>query len=338
MKERLAILLGDGAGIGPELVAKSLASGFMCEHCEPLILGDRRVFDRALQFVDAEKYGYTLADDPEHVPFDGKSAFFYDMKNLDPTSYVMSEVSAVTGKAEIEQIDLGIRLWKQGIVGAVLFAPFNKASIKAYKGESYNSEQTYMREVLGYWGPGCEINHMQNVFTTRATSHIPMKDVAKALTKELILDAIRLLWNTMKDVGTEAPKIAVAALNPHNGEYGTCGREEIDVIRPAVEKANEDGIPCSGPISADTLFNRAFNHDEFDGIVTMYHDQGQIALKLLGFEKGVSIEGGLPCPLLTPSHGTAFEIAGTGRCDPQAFNTALLDAVAMAKTNREKKG
>lgn len=334
MKKRLAVLLGDGAGIGPELVAKCAVSGVLTKDCDAVILGDKRVFDRALEIVGNHGYQYSLVSDLHQLKFSG-APLFYDMKNCDPATYQFGKVNPVTGKASIEQIDLGIWLWKDGIVGAILFGPFNKASIKAYKGASYNSEQTYMREVLGYNGPGCEINHMRNVFTTRATSHIPMNEICKHITKDTIKDATRLLWKTMNDAGNKDPHIAVAALNPHNGEYGTCGHEEIDLIGPAVREMNEEGIPCTGPISADTLFNRAFNHGEFDGIVTMYHDQGQIALKLLGFEEGVSIEGGLPCPLVTPSHGTAFEIAGTGKATTFAFEKAIADAVAVADDVRQ---
>ena len=329
MKKTIAVLLGDGAGIGPEQVAKCAVSGFMTEHCNPIICGDKRVFDRALAWVGAPDFHYELIESFENLEFSG-APLFYDMKDLDPANFEMGQVSAVTGKASADQMDLGIGLWQKGIVGSVLFAPFNKASIKAYKGNDYTSEMTYMRQVLHYDGPGCEINHMQNVFTTRATSHIPLAEIGKYLTKDKVKDAIRLLWNTMRAAGYEQPRIAVAALTPHAGEYGTCGREEIDIIAPAIAEMAEESIPCVGPIPADTLFNRAFNLGEFDGIVTMYHDQGQIALKLLGFEKGVSIEGGLPCPLMTPSHGTAFEIAGTGTATIHAFNTALLDAVAMA--------
>lgn len=329
MKKRIAVLLGDGAGIGPEQVAKCAVSGNLMAQCDPVILGDKRIFDRALKIVGGEDYVYTMIDHFENLTFDGQP-LFYDMKNLDPADFEIGTVNPFTGKATVEQIDLGIQLWRNKVVGAVLFAPFNKASIKAYKGESYHSELTYMREVLNYTGYSCEINHMQNVFTTRISSHVPMAHVAKHVTGPAIKDAARLLWNTMRNAGYEHPHIAVAALNPHCGEYGTCGREEIDVIMPAVQELSEEGIPCAGPISADTLFNRAFNYNEFDGIVTMYHDQGQIALKLLGFEKGVSIQGGIPCPITTPSHGTAFEIAGTGTASIDAFNKALLDAVAMA--------
>lgn len=329
MKKRIAVLLGDGAGIGPEQVAKCAISGFLTEHCDPIILGDKRIFDRALRIVGGEEYSYTVIENFEDMKFNGQP-IFYDMKNLDPADFKIGTVNLYTGKATVEQIDLAIQMWRDKLVGAILFAPFNKASIKAYKGDSYNSELSYMREVLHYTGFSCEINHMQNVFTTRITSHIPVSEIAKHIKGSAIKDATRLLWNTMRNAGYERPRIAIAALNPHCGEYGTCGREEIDVIMPAVQELVEEGIPCVGPISADTLFNRAFNHDEFDGIVTLYHDQGQIALKLLGFERGVSIQGGLPCPITTPSHGTAFEIAGTGKASIDAFNSALLDAVAMA--------
>ncbi len=329
MKVRLAVLLGDGAGIGPEQVAKCAAEGFLTEQCEPIILGDRRIWDRALQFTGNEGYEVVSIDNFDNLSFDGKRPLFYDMKDLNPADFEMGTVNAFTGKASIDQLDLSVDLWKKGIVSAILFAPFNKASMKASKGEIYASELAYLRDILDFHGYSCEINHMRHVFTTRATSHVPLTQIGKYITKDVIQDSIRLLWKTMLDAGNKEPRIASAALNPHAGEYGTCGREEIDIIAPAVAEMNAEGIPCTGPISADTLFNRAFNLGEFDGIVTMYHDQGQIALKLLGFEEGVSIQGGLPCPITTPAHGSAFEIAVTGTCSIRAFKTALLDAVAM---------
>ncbi|MCR5160728.1 MAG: 4-hydroxythreonine-4-phosphate dehydrogenase PdxA [Lachnospiraceae bacterium] len=332
MKKRIAVLLGDGAGVGPELVAMSAASGSLAGQCDPIILGDERVFRRALKFIGKEDFSYQLIDGFDHLNFDGRPCF-YDMRNLDPADYTMGETSAVTGKASIEQLDLGLKLWKDGIVGALLFGPLNKVSLKAYKGEKYASEMTYIREVLQYNGPSCEVNHMKNVFTTRVTSHVPLADVCRYINKEAIMDAARLLWKTMKEAGYEAPRIAVAALNPHGGENGTCGREEIDIIAPAIEALHAEGIPCEGPIAADSLFFRAFHGDEFDGVVTMYHDQGQIPLKLLGFVEGiVAIQGGIPCPILTPSHGTAFEIAGTGTASVVSFEKALKDAVAMAQS------
>ncbi len=328
-KKTIAILLGDAAGIGPELVAKTCSNGFIQSHCHAIILGDRRVFDQALALIGSD-FAYYLIEDPE-VPDFSNELCFYDMKNVNPDDVVLGQVSAITGRAVTQQIDLGIDLWRKGVVGAICFAPFNKASIKAAKGKEFTSEIAYIRQVLDYQGPAGEINHMKHIFTTRAMSHVPMVDIAKYLTKDNIKIAIRLLWSTMKNAGYENPRIGVAALNPHAGEYGTCGNEEGRIIAPSIREIEHEGIFVTGPYAADTIFNRALNHGEFDGVVTMYHDQGQIALKLLGFEHGVSIIGGLPCPMCSPSHGTAFEIAGKGEANTHPFELAVLDAIALAK-------
>ena len=158
---------------------------------------------------------------------------------------------------------------------------------------------------------------------------IPMRQMCDNITQEKVENAIRLLYTTMVKAGIKNPRIAVAALNPHGGEAGTCGREEIDIMEPAMEAMRKEGYPTSGPYPADTVFQRAFRKNEFDGIVTMYHDQGQIALKLLGFEHAVSILGGLPMPVVTPAHGTAFEIAGQGIASVEAFRHTVDDLVSI---------
>ena len=328
-RKNIAILLGDAAGIGPELVAKACASGFIQTQCNAIILGDLRVFKRTLVLIDSD-CSYREVENPEKPDFSDGLCFF-DMKNVNPDDVAVGQVSAIAGLAVTQRIELGIDLWRKGVVGAICFAPFNKAAIKAAKGHKFTSEIPYIKEVLDYHGPAGEINHMKNIFTTRAMSHVPMVDIAQYLTKENIKIAIRLLWSTMKNAGYENPRIGVAALNPHAGEYGTCGDEEGRIIAPCIKEMESEGVFVTGPYAADTIFNRALNHGEFDGVVTMYHDQGQIALKLMGFEHGVSIIGGLPCPMCSPSHGTAFEIAGKGIANTHPFELAVLDAIAMAK-------
>jgi 4-hydroxythreonine-4-phosphate dehydrogenase len=170
---------------------------------------------------------------------------------------------------------------------------------------------------------------LNNVSTTRVTSHIPLKDVASQLSEKRILDAISLAHKTVTSFGVKQPRIAVAALNPHGGESGKCGTDEIEIIEPAVKKANEQGMNALGPFPADTLFIRTFD-GEFDSVVTMYHDQGQIAMKLKGFEWGVTVVGGMPYPIATPAHGTAFDIAGKGLAKTSAFENALKLTVQMA--------
>jgi 4-hydroxythreonine-4-phosphate dehydrogenase len=165
------------------------------------------------------------------------------------------------------------------------------------------------------------------------TSHEPLRDVADMLTRERIAAAIEATDSTLRRAGVERPRIAVAGLNPHAGEGGVFGREEIDVIAPAVESAAKRGFAVEGPFPADTIWLRARRGD-YDVVLSMYHDQGQIALKLLGFERGVTILGGLPIPIATPAHGTAYDIQGKGIADPsatiQAFRTLVMLATRAA--------
>lgn len=182
------------------------------------------------------------------------------------------------------------------------------------KFESEGELMAHCFDVKGLYG---EINVLENIQTVRVTSHIPLKNVSANLSKERILECIRLAYDTCKGSGIAEPRVAVSGLNPHNGENGKCGTEEIDVIIPAVEAARAEGMNVEGPFSADVVFMRAFRGD-FDTVVTMYHDQGQIALKLRGFE-GVTVGGGQPYPIVTPAHGTAYGKAGKGTAATKAI-------------------
>jgi 4-hydroxythreonine-4-phosphate dehydrogenase len=157
--------------------------------------------------------------------------------------------------------------------------------------------------------------------------------VPKYLTRERIVDAATLIYRSLQANGVERPRVAVAGFNPHNGDGGTCGREEIDVIEPAVRELNASGLPVVGPFPADTIFLKA-RDSEVDAIVTMYHDQGQIAIKLMGFSQGVTVQGGLPIPITTPAHGTAYDIAGRGVANVDATANAFLIACRMGSTHR----
>ena len=177
--------------------------------------------------------------------------------------------------------------------------------------------------------PFGEMNVIKDLWTTRVTSHIPLNKVAENITIRRIRGSIRLAHNTLVKAGIENPRIAVAGLNPHNGEDGLCGAEEIEIISPAVDEAKSEGINVSGPFSADTLFVTALNQ-KFDVIVTMYHDQGQIALKLMDFESVVTVLAGLPNAVTTPSHGTAFDIAGKGIAKSNAMKQSVIIASKIA--------
>jgi 4-hydroxythreonine-4-phosphate dehydrogenase len=184
--------------------------------------------------------------------------------------------------------------------------------------------------VVGLDGPASEFNVLDGLWNARVTSHISLAEVASHITRERVLRALRLTDASMRTAGFERPRIAVAGLNPHAGDGGNFGREEIEAIGPAVEEAISDGIATEGPFPADTVFLRA-RSGAFDAVLTMYHDQGQIAMKLMGFDRGVTLLGGFPFPICTPAHGTAYDIAGKGVAGVGAARAAILLAVEMAQ-------
>jgi 4-hydroxythreonine-4-phosphate dehydrogenase len=247
--------------------------------------------------------------------------------NLDPRDYKMGEVSALAGKACLAYLEMAVAQAMAGEAQAVVFAPLNKLAMKL-GGSPYNAELEYLANLTKADNYG-EINYLEPLWTSRVTSHIGFREIVSHLHPEGILRAIKLLHETLKKAGIKNPQIGVAALNPHGGEKGLFGPEEENIISPAIEKARQEGISAWGPFPADTIFVRA-RKGEFSGIVSMYHDQGQIATKILGFDRGVTIGGGLPIIVATPAHGTAHDIAGQGIADVGAFQAALNIAVRMA--------
>jgi 4-hydroxythreonine-4-phosphate dehydrogenase len=193
----------------------------------------------------------------------------------------------------------------------------------------YDDEIGFSSAVLRTSGPASEFNILDGLWNARVTSHIPLSAVAASITRSRIVDAIRLTDRSLREANVATPRIAVAALNPHAGDAGNFGREEIDMIAPAVNDAKREGILADGPFPSDTVFVRARN-GHFDAVVTMYHDQGQIAMKLMGFDRGVTLMGGFPFPICTPAHGTAYDIAGKGIAHVGATRAALLLAAHMA--------
>jgi len=188
---------------------------------------------------------------------------------------------------------------------------------------------------LAYKGVCGELNVLQDLWTSRVTSHVPLKEVSALLSSHKVFESIEMIFNALKASGKASPRLAVCGLNPHNGDNGNYGDEEIRIIAPGVEMARAAGLPAEGPFPADTAFVRAIRQDGgYDGVVTMYHDQGQIAMKLMGFEKGVTVHGGLPIPITTPAHGTAYDIVGKNVANPQAMLNAFELACRMGLHHR----
>ncbi|MCH4543634.1 4-hydroxythreonine-4-phosphate dehydrogenase [Ochrobactrum sp. POC9] len=324
----IALAMGDPAGVSPELTARLLALPDVRKEAHIIVFGDRRVLDEGARIagVELDLQNSTLENAP-NMPV-GKHVFV-DLKNLDPKDVVRSEATLVGGTFATQNFRTALKFADAGHAQAVCFTPFNKQAMRfAYPG--YDDEIRFVADVLSFTGKVREFNVLEKVWNARVTSHIPLKDVASTLTVEGILAELELAWMCLKKAGYDNPKIAVAGLNPHAGDGGSFGMEEIDIIEPAVKAAKTKGFDVDGPFPADTVFLRVLK-DGFQAVLTMYHDQGQIAMKLMGFDKGVTMMGGLPFPLCTPAHGTAYDIAGKGIADVGATREAILLAARMAK-------
>jgi 4-hydroxythreonine-4-phosphate dehydrogenase len=325
MTPRLAWVLGDPAGIGPELVAKSLVAASTRGVCRPVVVGPMWLLQRGMRVAqvagsvarcDADKIGQAPAGTVPVVDV-----------GWPEQEFPYGVLSAAAGKLTIEMLRVAMDMALAKQVDGVVFGPLNKEALSK-GGNPYKDELHLFADWLGDTDVS-EINAAAGLVTTRVTSHIPLKDVAARIRPERIMLAIRMLHHTLRDIGAEDGKIGVAALNPHGGEHGLCGTEEIEIIAPTIAKAQAEGLPAVGPFPADTIFLRA-KKGEFRGVVIMYHDQGQIATKLLGFDQGVTIQGGLSVVTTTPAHGTAFDIAGKGLANPGAFQEAVRLAARMA--------
>ena len=324
---RLALLLGDPCGIGPEIVARVLAQKAESEPdssppgaAGTVVVGDPRLLEWGAQCAGVS-LDLPRFEAPRELPAAAQGPLLLAHPSFDPAFHTPGRVSRAAGRYVLRSLDYAAELARDGLVDGICYASLNKQAMHA-AGSRHEDELRYFADRLGVTGYVGEVNTLDALWTSRVTSHIPLHEVSGGISVERILPAIRLIHHTVRQSGVPSPRIAVAGLNPHAGEGGLFGREEIDAIRPAVEAAQEEDIGAAGPFPPDTVFLRA-SRGEFDGVVTMYHDQGQIAMKLLGFARGVTVHGGLPVPVTTPAHGTAFDIVGQGAANPQALRRAL---------------
>jgi 4-hydroxythreonine-4-phosphate dehydrogenase len=328
MRPTVGLLLGDACGIGPELAAKLLAEPATLPDARIVVLGDPR-----LLAAGAERAGVALAlplaDD---APAGHDGPVLRPGPVVDPAALPVGEASAEAGRAVLDSLRAAVELAQAGELDALCFAPLNKQAMHL-GGLVQEDELRFLAALFGVTGEVGEINATLGLATTRVTSHVPLRAVADLITEASVLAAIRLAHDTLRAAGKAAPRIAVCGLNPHAGDGGVFGHEEIAAIAPAVQAAQRRQIAVSGPYPSDTVFLRA-RDGAFDAVVTMYHDQGQIAMKLMGFEQGITILAGLPIPVTTAAHGTAFDIVGRRLARPDALRQALHMATAMAAGGR----
>ena len=330
----LGLMLGDCTGIGPEQCARILADRRLADAARIVIIGDARVLAMGERDAGVEVRTRVYAQ-PEDIDWTRPETPLIDLGNVDPARFPRGRVSPESGKLAGDTLAFMIGLAKAGRIDAITFAPLNKAALHA-GGWRFNDEHQMFAHLCGHTGFFGEMNVLDDVWVSRVTSHVSLRAALDQITAERIANALTLADNTMRAAGFAEPRIAVASLNPHAGENGLFGREEIDVIAPSVAAAAARGIRCRGPFPADTVFIKAFA-GEYDGVLIMYHDQGQIATKLKGFNRGVTVTGGLSTVFTTPAHGTAFDIVGQGRANTGALEQAVRLAARLALARRVQK-
>lgn len=343
-KPIIAITLGDPAGIGPEVAIKVLAKPVIYDMCRPLLIGDVRVLEQAVNFVDV-KVAFHVVSDVAEADFRPGTIDVFDLENIAPNQFEVGQVSARAGAAAFEYVKTAIELAIGEKVDGTVTNPINKESLNLaghhYSGHTeIYAEFTDTRDFSMLLVGG-------NLRVAHVTTHVPLSKVSSLIKRDRILKVIQLVSDACIQFGIDRPKIGVAGLNPHSGDGGLFGNEEAAEIAPAINAAREQGLDVDGPIAPDTIFAKA-NAGVYDGCVAMYHDQGHIPFKMASFIwssqkqavesiSGVNVTLGLPIIRTSVDHGTAFDIAGKGIASSDALSDAIKIAVTMAKIRMQRK-
>jgi 4-hydroxythreonine-4-phosphate dehydrogenase len=322
---RLAVLAGDPAGVGPEMAVKLLARPANLRAAQVVLVAPRAVLAVGERIAGA-KLPVLEAAGPDRLRFEPGRVTH--LVQPDTGEAPMGECSRQAGAAALQALATATDLARAGQVDGILFAPLNKHSLRL-AGMDEEDELRFLQGRFGVDDFVCEFNITDKLWTSRVTSHVPLREVAALITPEAVGDAVRIIDGALRRAGIARPRIAVSGLNPHAGDGGSIGREEIEVIAPAVHQLRAQGLEASGPWSPDIVFIAARRGD-FDAVVSMYHDQGQIAMKLMGFERGVTLHGGLPVPVATSASGSAFDIAGKGVAGIEGLQHAFDLCARMA--------
>lgn len=335
-KKTIALIQGDPGGIGPELLVRLLSDPEVRASANLVIIGAPEILARGEAQMDTQIQGLRHA--PLDAPIDiAEGEILHLDLDIERIGDVpVARVSTAGGKSSIAGLRRAFELSRDGLIDGAVFMPFNKSSMHM-GGNDFTDELGFARDFFGLTTSASEFNIANGMWNGRVTSHVAMKDVPDLLTVERVEEGIHLTDRTLKMAGYDRPRIVVAAYNPHAGDGGLMGDEEIRVIGPAVERAQQKQVDCTGPLPADTLWLKV-RDGEYDAVVTMYHDQGQIAIKLLGFDKGVSVLAGLPLPVTTPAHGTAFDIAGQACANPVPAQNAFTMCLNMASNRNATEG
>lgn len=325
-KPLIAVPIGDPAGVGPEIVAKSVASGDVFEAADCVIVGDKTIIENAIKIV-CEDLTVHVISEPEEGDYRKGILNLIDLGNVDMAKFEFGKVNGMCGKAAYEYIAKCIELANKGKVDAVATTPINKESLRA-GGINYIGHTEIFGALTETEDPLTmfETNGMRVFFLTR---HVSLRKMLDMITKDRIIDYVKRCMKALEKLGVTDGTMAIAGLNPHSGEHGLFGWEEVNEIMPAIEELQAEGYKVVGPIGADSVFHQAAQ-GRYNSVLSLYHDQGHIATKTLDFEKTIAITNGMPILRTSVDHGTAFDIAGKGIVSAVSMIEAILLAAKYA--------
>lgn len=331
MKPKIGITIGDINGIGPEIIIKMLSNDSIYSMCTPIIYGSTKVLSYYKKAINNHKFKYAQLKDWNQLS--GKQAYVVNCIDEQP-SIAMGEETDEAGKYAFDSINAALNDWKEGKIDALLTAPINKNLVAKVAGEDFKGHTEYISTF-------CEAEESLMLLTSDkltvglVTNHIPVAEISNKITIKLITEKLMLLSKTLKkDFGIQKPKIAVLGLNPHAGDNGLLGKEELEIIAPAIKDAMSRSIYTFGPYPSDGFFGTN-DFRKFDAILAMYHDQGLIPFKSISFDEGVNFTAGISIIRTSPDHGTAYDIAGQGIASEKSMRNALFTAIDIFRNRKE---
>ena len=314
----IAVTMGDPAGIGPEIIARAFGEEDFRKQNRAIVVGDAGILERAARLLDLALRANVVAE-PEDAAFEPDSVDVISETEL-PEDLSFGELDARAGDAAFRYVERATHLASEGRVGAMATAPLNKEAMQL-AGHKYPGHTEILAELTGTKDYAMMLV-TDELKVIHVSTHVSLKEAIERARPEREFAVIRLAHESLQKLGVESPRVAVAGLNPHAGENGLFGTEDAERIAPAVAAAVEEGIDATGPHPPDTVMMRA-RKGAFDIVVVQYHDQGHIPIKLMGFDTGVNVTVGLPFFRTSVDHGTAFDIAGTGKADPASLRAAI---------------
>lgn len=326
LKPMIGIPLGDPCGIGPEIVVKALWDPNIYNVCKPVVIGNSKVISQALDFC-----GLTMNINTISSPYEGKyihgTIDLIDLNNIEIKNLKPGTIQPMSGQAAFDYIKKSVELALEGKIHAIATPPINKEALKA-AGVNYIGHTEILAGLTGTIDPLTmfEVRNMRVFFLSR---HVSLRKACDMVTKQRVLDYIIRCTEALKRLGITSGTMAVAGLNPHSGEHGLFGNEEMEHVEPAIKEANNLGYKVVGPVGADSVFHLALQ-GRYNSVLSLYHDQGHIATKTFDFERTIAITNGLPFLRTSVDHGTAFDIAGTGKASAISMVEAILLAAKYA--------